>query len=290
MTTCKGENASVKPNTECQRMTPVKSVKAKSAFVTTPARKALIKNLKRSPDMTTPFNDFWKEYEPLVRMKCSEKGLRAQETEDVVADVKLAVLGSIKTYRKKKGAFHSWLGTITYYKMMDVLRDRIPYEKKHVQIDNDDKLQWLMGQPNVSSDTTKRGEVKDKTATTGKVTSHLVSETVMARLRGGVRKSASPATLVCVAEEREIAKAVLEQVVKKVSDRQWQIFEAVAVRKLDVPKVCRALDVTENQVYIARNRVGKIYNQELESVGREIGKDLQQYKIPKAERPKAASK
>jgi hypothetical protein len=27
-----------------------------------------------------PFNKFWKEYEPLVRMKCGDKGLRAQES------------------------------------------------------------------------------------------------------------------------------------------------------------------------------------------------------------------
>jgi DNA-directed RNA polymerase specialized sigma24 family protein len=46
----------------------------------------------------------------------------------VVEDVKLAVLGSIKPYRKKKGAFHSWLGTITHCKIMDVLRIRIPYD------------------------------------------------------------------------------------------------------------------------------------------------------------------
>ncbi len=274
----------------CENPEPAKKAKAKAAFVTTPARRSLIKDLKRSPSDTMPFNKFWKEYEPLVRMKCGDKGLRAQEIEDVVEDVKLAVLGSIKTYRKKKGAFHSWLGTITHCKIMDVLRIRIPYERKHVPVDNDDKLQWLMGQPNASGETTKRGNVKDKTNPTKEVTSHLISDTAMAGLHGKVRKTAGPATLVCVEEEREIAKSILKRVAKKVSDRQWQIFQAAVVRNKPVAGICKALEVTENQVYIARNRVGKIYNAELDSVGREIGKDLRQYKIPKAKKPEAASK
>jgi hypothetical protein len=75
-------------------------------------------------------------------------------------------------------------------------------------------------------------------------------------------------------------------VAKKVSDRQWQIFQAAVVRNKPVAGICKALEVTENQVYIARNRVGKIYNAELDSVGREIGKDLRQYKIPKAKKRK----
>lgn len=274
----------------CGNPEPAKKAKAKDSFVTTPARRSLIKDLKRSPAATAPFKDFWKAYEPLVRMKCGNKGLRAQEIEDVVEEVKLAVLGSIKTYRKKKGAFHSWLGTITHYKIMDVLRIRIPYERKHVQVDNDDKLQWLMGQPNASGDTTKRGNVKDKTNPTKEATSHLISDTAMAGLHGKVRKTAGPATLVCVEEEREIAKSILKRVAKKVSDRQWQIFQAAVVRNKPVAGICKALEVTENQVYIARNRVGKIYNAELDSVGREIGKDLQQYKIPKAKKPESASK
>ncbi len=259
------------------------------ANVTTPLKKEAIEGLKRSPT-TLPFKTFWAEFEPFVRAICRDKDLYAQEEEDVVADAKLAVLNSIKTYRKNKGAFHSWLGTITNHKIMDVLRRRIPYEKKHVQVDNDDKLQWLIGQPNVSSETTRRGDVKDTTKPAAKDASRLVSDTAMAGLHGGVRKHATPATLACVAEEREIAKSVLERVSARVTPKQWQIFEAVSVRNLAVSKVCKALKVTENQVYIARNRVGKVYNEELEAMGRTIGRDLQQYKLSKPEPPRAASK
>lgn len=259
------------------------------ANVTTPLKKEAIEGLKRSPT-TLPFKTFWAEFEPFVRAICRDKDLYAQEEEDVVADVKRDILKQINRYEDDKGRFHAWLGTITNNKIKNVLRSRIPYENKHVQVDNDDKLQWLMGQPNVSSDTTRRGDVKDATKPAAKATSRLVSDTAMAGLHGGVRKSATPATLACVAEEREIAKSVLERVSARVTPKQWQIFEAVAVRHFAVPKVCKALGVTENQVYIARNRVGKIYNEELDAVGREIGRDLQQYQLSNTEPPKAPSK
>lgn len=257
------------------------------ANVTTPLKKEAIEGLKRSPT-TLPFKTFWAEFEPFVRAICRDKDLYAQEEEDVVADVKLDVLAQINRYEEDKGKFHAWLGTITRNKAVSILRVRIPREKRLVSYGSDPDIMHAMDGHAAVTGSTSEG--KTAASENGKTAAPPVSDTAMARLHGKVRKGAGPATLVCIGEEQDIAKALLKKVAARVTPKQWQIFEAVAVRQIAVAKVCKALEVTENQVYIARNRVGKVYNEELEAMGRTIGRDLQQYKMSRSEQPKAPSK
>lgn len=264
--------------------------KSGGANVTTTHKKEAIEGLQRSPT-TSPFNDFWAAFEPFVRAICRDKGLYAQEEDDVVSNVKLDVLSQITRYEQGKGRFHAWLGTITRHKAMDVLRDRIPREKRVVSYGTDPEiLLSSKGHSAIAGSTGSNETPASAVTNTTKAAVKTVSDTEMARLHGKLRKGAGPATLVCIDEEREIAKSLLERVAAQVSPTQWQIFESATIREIDVAKVCKALEVTENQVYIARNRVGKIYNEELEAMGRTIGRDLGKYLTQRVERPKAPGK
>lgn len=206
---------------------------------TTPQKKELIRDLKAAP-ATLPFRAFWITFEPFVKSICRDKSLYAQEMDDVLAAVKKDVLEQVGRYEEDKGRFHAWLGKITHNKISDILRKRIPDEQKFER-------------PG--------------------------SETAAERLIGNVvAKGAGPATLVCIKEEREIATSVLERVASRVSTLQYQIFDCAVIREWDLAKICKTLGVTENQIYIARNRVGKIYNEELTVEGRMLRRDLDRYK------------
>lgn len=61
---------------------------------------------------------------------------------------------------------------------------------------------------------------------------------------------------------------VLERVKTEVSERQFQIFHCHVVKEWSVREVCRALNVSAAQVYLAKHRVGVIFAQEMEEAKR----------------------
>ncbi len=265
--------------------------KTRNSPKTTPPKKVLIADLKRSPT-TLPFKAFWETFEPFVRAICHGKNLRSQEVEDVVAEIKHDVLLQIKRYEEDKGKFHSWLGKITHNKAATKIRNRIQNEKRVVSYGLDPDVVCCPKRPNKDKNTDTHATDTSKTKSdTTKPVERPVSDSAVARLRGGKgAKSATPATDVCVREELEIAKSVLERVAARVSPIQYQIFDSSFLRKMDVAKVCKSLGITPNKVSIARHRVGKVYNEELDAMGRELGRDLDRFRTQEFERPKAAAK
>ena len=284
------------------RIKPVTDTAAETAFTktqrkerkkspeTTPFQKSKILDLKRAP-AALPFLDLWKTLAPFVRAICYGKALRPQEVDDVCEAVQNDLFTQLYRYEADKGKFHAWLGKITHNKVSDVLRKRIPYEK-HVTSygsDPDILLQKKARSPKAENTSRTTTEIK-KHKEENKPAVKPVSDSAIARLHGKLNKSAGPATLVCIKEEREIARSVLERVVARVSARQYQIFDAYVLREWDVDKVCKTLGITPNTVFIARFRVGKVYNAELTAEGKRLGRDLDLYRAQVQEPQKTAAK
>ena len=63
----------------------------------------------------------------------------------------------------------------------------------------------------------------------------------------------------------------LYEVKRKVSPKQYQIFHLYCVKDLSVEKIVEILDVSPNEVYLAKNRVTPIYEGALRKSLDEIG-------------------
>ncbi len=252
------------------------------SFVTTTITKNAIKDFKASPK-TMPFLDLWERCEPFIRMKCGQKGLRAQETSDVLADVRIAVYNNVKSYDEGKGRFHAWLGTITRYKIMNVLRERIPYEERNIQVGDEAKFGWIAGQPDIPGEITEKVKVKPPVGAQTEPESKPVSGTGLGRMKTAQSRKPGPGTLLDKMEGKKTADAALASVRKRtaqrVKPRQWQMFESTVLREIPIPKVCKAMSVTPNMVSIARHRVGKIFDEELEAESEKLQIDLGAHRV-----------
>ncbi len=63
--------------------------------------------------------------------------------------------------------------------------------------------------------------------------------------------------------EQTLVAAALDRLRSKVSAKQFQIFDLIAIKEASVAEVSRALDVSPAQVYLARHRVGRLFEHEV---------------------------
>lgn len=196
--------------------------------MTTPLKKQRIKELKESPSALN-FQAFWIMFEPFVRKICHDKQLYPQETDDVLALIRQAVIEKIGEYDENKGRFHAWLGFQVRCRAIDVVRKR----KSDVM-------------PNAGPATVfkpKKGRHSDPDS---EVMTDIIDDTH------------SPATKVCIQEERDIVHQVLTEVAAKVNPIHYQIFDSAVLKGRETKKICQTFKVTENQVFIVKSRVGEL--------------------------------
>lgn len=201
--------------------------------MTTPLKKQRIKDLKDSPGALT-FQAFWITFEPFVKKICHDKQLYPQETDDVLALMKQAVMAKIGEYDEDKGRFHAWLGFQTRCRAIDVLRKR----KSDIM-------------PKAGPATV----FKEKPGQHANPDSEVVTDIM--------DNAASPATMLCEQEEKDIVREVLEEVASKVNPVHYQIYDCAIMREWETREICKALGVTENQVFIAKSRVGDLVRKAL---------------------------
>ena len=56
----------------------------------------------------------------------------------------------------------------------------------------------------------------------------------------------------------------MEKVKKKVKARQFQIFDFYVNKEWSVSEVCKTLDVSATQVYLAKHRITKLIRKEVD--------------------------
>ena len=66
----------------------------------------------------------------------------------------------------------------------------------------------------------------------------------------------------------------LSEVKRKVSPKQYQIFHLYCVKDLSVDKIVGILDVSPNEVYLAKNRVMPLYEEATRKFVSEAGTSL----------------
>ena len=61
----------------------------------------------------------------------------------------------------------------------------------------------------------------------------------------------------------------LKRVKQQVGHKQYQIFYCYVIQEQDANEVANFLKVSRSQVYVAKNRVGKLFESELKSLNME---------------------
>ena len=66
--------------------------------------------------------------------------------------------------------------------------------------------------------------------------------------------------------QKNLIHSSLTRIKRIVSPKQFQIFKCYCIDEWTVTEICKALNVNSAQVYMAKQRVGKLFKQELELV------------------------
>ncbi len=172
------------------------------------------------------FDSYWK----LIHRAARKAGLTESEAQEVVQETLITVAKKIDRlkYDPKLGSFKGWLLNITRWRIADQFRKR----KK-------------AGEQNAR---TRRGD-----------------ET---RLTNTIERIADPAGFdLDAAWEEEwrvnLREAAVARVKKKVSAKQYQIFDCYVLKQWPVLKVAKELRVSVTQVYLAKHRLGALLKKEV---------------------------
>lgn len=198
-------------------------------------RKSLLSAIK-NPENRDAWGEFYDSYAGFVRAIASDRhlGLRGDEVEDVVSRVFIEIAAGKVRFDPATGKFRSLLTAVVRRRVIDQLRKRSPFEEKRSDRPHGDARK---------TGTLERIE-DNRTSPDVEVADHQWQDAVL--------------------------RLTVEAVKKKVKAKQFQIFDAHVLRDWDVAKVSKTLGVSANQVYLAKRRVGKVFEEEARAAAKKM--------------------
>lgn len=191
-------------------------------------RKSLIARLENWEDRKT-WEEFYQTYWRLIYSVAVKAGLRPEEAMDVVQETILGIAKQSKEnrYDPNAGSFKSWLLNMTRWRIGDQFRKR--------------RKDTAMAHPDFDED--------------GR------SEAIIERVED---PQTGHLDRMWDAEwARNLTQAALDKVKRKVSVKQFQIFDCYVVKGWETERVARELGVSITQVYLAKHRVGAVLKKEI---------------------------
>jgi RNA polymerase sigma factor (sigma-70 family) len=188
-------------------------------------RSSLIQRLKATINGES-WEEFFNTYWELIFHVARRAGLSEADSQDIVQETIVKVHKSLDgfQYNRSQGSFKGWLRAVT--------RSRLAEHFKKLQ------KRPLLHEP--------LDEGEDPLA--------------------NVLDPDGPALERIWAEEwnRHLIQTALASVKRQVSPKQYQIFKCHCIDEWTVKEVCRSLNVNAAQVYMAKQRIGKLFKEELE--------------------------
>ena len=172
------------------------------------------------------WQEFFDTYWRLIYNVARKAGLTDSEAQDVVQDTVITIAKSIGKYDRNAGSFKGWLLNTTRWRIADQFRKRSPAEMQSPSRDDDGRDTATIERI-VGADGRQLDAVWDQEW------------------------------------ERNLFEAALERVKKRVSARQFQIFECCVVKRWSAARVTEALRVNAAQVYLAKHRVSALMKKEV---------------------------
>ncbi len=171
------------------------------------------------------WQEFFDLYWRLIYNVARKAGLTDAEAQEVVQETVITVAKNVGKYDAKAGSFKGWLLNTTRWRINDQFRKRQPAEQQAGRDDGSDRTDEV--ERVVGSDGREVDAEWDREW------------------------------------QRNIFEAALERVKKRVSARQFQIFECCAVKHWSAARVAETLRVSAAQVYLAKHRVSALMKEEV---------------------------
>ena len=193
-------------------------------------RKTLINRLRQTNSDTRSWSEFYELYWKLVYSVARKAGLSETDAEDVVQETYLKVSKSIKKfdYDPSKGRFRNRLCLITKQQVANHYRKSKNLPPLPSNW-NEDPDEPARDIPDPTSDWDSLWESEDR-----KHTMHLA----------------------------------LTKLKDKVKPKPYQIFLAHCIKGMPVKEVASLLEVSDNEVYLAKSRVMPLFEEEIKALGK----------------------
>lgn len=199
-------------------------------------RQSLLRRLGDKED-TAGWQEFFETYWGLIYGMGRRAGLNDADAQDVVQETVIAVARRMEgfVYDPQRGSFKAWLRQLTRWRIQDqLLRNRREADRRHHRHPN---------------------EEDSRTAT--------------------VERVADPAAEEFESEwdtrwEENLLQVAIERTKQRVSPASYRIYDCCVHEELSPPQVARLLRVNLAKVYLARHRVGRVVQEELLRLRREI--------------------
>ena len=191
-------------------------------------RKTLINRLRKTNSDTRSWAEFYDLYHRLVRSVALKAGLSQTDAEDVVQETFFKVSKSIQKfeYDPSKGRFRSWLCLITKQQVANHYRKARKLPELPASW-NEDPDEPPVSIPDPTNNWEAIWEAEDH-----KHTIHLA----LTRLK------------------------------TKVKPKTYQIFLAHCIKGMDVKEVANIMEVSANEVYLAKSRVMPLFEEEIQAL------------------------
>jgi RNA polymerase sigma factor (sigma-70 family) len=199
-----------------------------------PTRRSLLSRLKDWDDEES-WRDFFNIYWRLIYRAAIKAGLSDAEAQDVVQETLLELAKKMPgfKYDPAVGSFKGWLLRTTQWKISGQFKRR-RRESREVNLASDDR-------------------------------------TGTAAIEGMPDPAALDLDSVWDAEwERNLFDAAMENVKRKVSPAQFEMFYLNVMKEKPVREVAATLEVSAAQVYLAKHRVGGLLKREIEGLQRKM--------------------
>ncbi len=190
-------------------------------------RSSLIQRLKATINGQS-WEEFFQTYWQLIYNVARRSGLSEADAQDVVQETVLKVHNSMDKfeYNRKRGSFKGWLRTVT--------RSRLAEHFKKQQ-----------RRPGISRPVDESADIiNSMAAPEGPELERIWDEEW----------------------HRNLIQAALSRTKKLTSPKQFQIFKCHYIDEWTVKETCQTLGVNAAQIYMAKQRVGKIFKEAIESL------------------------
>jgi RNA polymerase sigma factor (sigma-70 family) len=192
-----------------------------------PTRQTLLKKLKVLENQES-WQEFFETYWSLIYSTAVRSGLNDAEAQDVVQETVICVAKSMPdfNYDPKIGSFKAWLRKLTRWRILDHVRKRNSAPRPFSSFEEEFPQMDRIPEDHDAAFESRWDE--------------------------------------------EWRKAIIEAAVAKtkprVDEKQFQIFELCALQGWPVERVAATLNISRPRVYLAKHRVGKIFEAELKSI------------------------
>ena len=199
-----------------------------------PTRKSLLTRLKNWDDQEG-WREFFDIYWKLIYNVARRSGFNDAEAQDLVQDTIVSVAKKMKNfhYDPAIGSFKAWLLLVTRSRIIDRLRrKRLP----------------IIGRQTATGTSNRTPTIERLPDPAGPELDALWDSEW----------------------KDNLLRVALQNVKRQVAARQFQIFELYVLQEVSIEKITRTLGVSAGQVYIAKHRVGRLLQNEIEQLARKL--------------------